>query len=246
MTMEILDQLKDTFLFRGLPEEALSAVAQRAGIRKLASGEVLIRKGDAGDSLFMIHDGWVKIVTQDANGDELIINKCGPGETIGEMALLDQAPRSATVIAISEAEVLELKQDAFQEILNQRPDMAMALIRGYSSRLRFSTTYIQKAIDWSRRLAAGDYSMVEDTQQLKQEAGSDEDKASQLLSVFFHMAKSVKAREEELIQKLEKLTLQIDEARRRQEFEEITGTDFYSNLKAQAKAIRAKRMDNDR
>jgi hypothetical protein len=59
------------------------------------------------------------------------------------------------------------------------------------------------------------------------------------------MAKSVKAREEELIQKLEKLSLQIDEARRRQEFEEITGTDFYANLKAQAKAIRAKRMDND-
>lgn len=246
MTEDISSQLQTSFLFRGLPAETLGAVAQKVSTRKLAEGDVLMRKGEAGDSLFMINDGWFKIVTQDAQGGELIINKTGPGETIGEMALLDEAPRSATVIALSDAKVLELKKDAFQEILDQRPDIALSLIRGFSSRLRFSTTYIEKAIDWSQKIAAGDYSFVEHTQTImKGGSTNDDDKATQLLSAFFKMVKSVKAREDELKQTVEKLTLQIDEARRRQEFEEITGTDFYANLKEQARQLRAQRKANE-
>jgi CRP-like cAMP-binding protein len=244
MSSEILEQLRETFLFRGMPEEALRAVASQASIRKVPAGETLIREGDQGDSLFMIHEGWVKIVTKDNKGGELIINKCGPGELIGEMAILDKAPRSATVVAISPSEVFELNRDAFQDLLNQRPDVSLSLIRAFSSRLRFSTTYIQKAIEWTQRIAAGDYSVLEDSRPALGGAGSNEDKAGQLLSEFFKMAKSVKAREDELRKKVEKLALQIDENRRRQEFEEITGTDFYSNLKAQAKALRDRRRDS--
>jgi len=159
--------------------------------------------------------------------------------------LLDEAPRSATVIALSDAKVLELKKDAFQEILDQRPDVALSLIRGFSSRLRFSTTYIEKAIDWSQKIAAGDYSFTENTQTIVNGGSTDDDKATQLLSAFFKMVKSVKAREDELKQVVEKLTLQIDEARRKQEFEEITGTDFYANLKEQARQLRAQRKASD-
>jgi CRP-like cAMP-binding protein len=245
MTEDITSQLKNSFLFRGLPDEILKTVAQKASLRQLAEGEVLMRKGEAGDSLFMINEGWFKIVAQDAQGGELVINQTGPGETIGEMALLDEAPRSATVVAISDAKVLELKKDAFQKILNQRPDVALTLIRGFSSRLRFSTTYIQKAIDWSRKIAAGDYSFIENTQQILKGSESDDDKATQLLSAFFQMVRSVKAREDELKQTVEKLILQIDEVRRKQEFEEITNTDFYANLKEQARKLRAQRAENE-
>ncbi len=245
MTEDITTQLKNTFLFKGLPDDALAAVAQKARIRQLAEGDVLMRHGDRGDSLFVINEGWFKIVAEGPNGDELIINKTGPGETLGEMALVDEAPRSATVIAISNAKVLELRKDAFYEILDQRPDVALSLIRGFSSRLRFSTTYIQKAIDWSQKIAAGDYGFIENTQQFPRGAESDDDKATELLSAFFQMVRSVKAREDDLKQQLEKLTLEIDEARRKQEFEEITGTDFYANLKEQAKRLRAQRMSSD-
>ncbi len=245
MTENISKQLKKSFLFRGLPEEALTAVAQKVSVRDLAEGDALMHRGETGDSLFMIDDGWFKIVTQNANGDELIINKTGPGETIGEMALLDEAPRSATVIAISKARVFELKKDAFTEILDQRPDVALALIRGFSSRLRFSTTYVQKAIDWSQKIAAGDYGFIENTQQIFKGSESDDDKAAQLLSAFFQMVRSVKAREDNLRQQLERLTVEIDETRRKQEFEEITGTDFYANLKEQAKKLREQRLANE-
>lgn len=239
-----INQLKRSFLFRGLSDQALEAIAQMVREHKLVEDEVLVRRGDTGDSLFMINTGWFKIVTEDAQGGELIINKSGPGEIIGEMALLDEEPRSATVIALAPAKVFELKKDAFQEILDQRPDVALALINRISSRLRFSTTYIQKAIDWSQKIAAGDYSFIENTQTNSKDTESDDNKAEQLLSAFFQMVESVKAREEKLKQQLEKLTLEIDDTRRKQEFEELTSTDFYATLKKKAKEMRAQRMAN--
>lgn len=241
---ELIDQLKETSLFRGMPEEAVATVVQKAIVRRLTVGEVLMRRGEMGDSLFMIYTGWVKIVTEDSRGEELIINKCGPGETLGEVALLDQGPRSATVVALTEAEVFELRSEDFQVLLDQRPDLAMTLIRGFSSRLRFSTKYIEQAIEWAHKTAEGNYAFIENTEILR-ESESDEDKAGQLLSSFFQMVRKVKAREDDLKRQLERLTIEIDEARRKQEFEEIVGTDFYANLKEQARKLRAQRSDRE-
>lgn len=241
MNQDITTQLKNTTLFKDLSEEALIELAQKASTRKLVKDDVLMRKGEAGDSLFLIHEGWVKIVTTDSKGDELILNRCGPGESIGEMALLDRGPRSATVIALGDAEVLELRQDVFQEILDQRPDVSFAIIRSSSERLRFATNYIERAIDWAQKIAAGDYSFIDQTQPFLNTKDSDDDKAIQLLSAFFTMVRKVKEREDGLKQQLEKLTFEIDQVRRKQEFEEITGTEFYANLKEQAKTLRQKR-----
>jgi CRP-like cAMP-binding protein len=238
----ILHQLKNTLIFRGLSDDALSEVAQKAVTRKLAKGDVLIRKGDVGDSLFLIHEGWVKIVTEDSKGGELIINKCGPGEMIGEMALLDKGARSATVVALEDAEVLELKQDVFERLLEQRPDVSLSIIRSYSDRLRFSTTYIERAIDWAQKIAEGDYSFIEQAQSAVMNADTDDDKATQLLAAFFTMVRKVKEREDGLKEQLEKLSFEIDQARREQEFEEITSTEFYTRLKEQAKVLRRKRL----
>jgi CRP-like cAMP-binding protein len=244
MSDDILHQLKNTTIFSGLTDDTLAEVAQKAITRRLITGDVLMKKGDVGDSLFLIHKGWVKIVTEDSKGDELIINKCGPGETIGEMALLDQGTRSATVIALEDADVLELKKDVFEKILNQRPDVSLSIIRSYSNRLRFSTTYIERAIDWAQRIAEGDYSFIEQTQPALVGKKSDDDKATQLLSAFFTMVNRVKEREEGLKQQLEKLNFEIDQARRKQEFEEITSTEFYAQLKEQAKNLRQKRLQD--
>jgi CRP-like cAMP-binding protein len=182
-------------------------------------------------------------VREDNQGNEVVLNSCGPGEAIGEMSVLDQEPRSAGVVAISDATVLELKQEGFIDLLEQRPDVALTLIRSISSRLRFSGAYVQKVIEWSQRIAEGDYSFIDQQADLTVQTDKDEDKAGQLLSAFFQMVKGVKAREDNLKRQVEKLTLEIDEARRKQEFEELTGTDFYANLKSQAAKIRQQRTD---
>jgi CRP-like cAMP-binding protein len=240
-----IGNLKKAFLFEGLPDDVLETLIEKVDRRKLAKDEVLFRRGDEGDALYIIDEGWVKIVREDDQGGELVLNSCGPGETIGEMSLFDEEPRSAGVVALSDTEVLELKREGFFELLDQRPDVALILIRSISSRLRFSGTYIQKVIEWSKKIAEGDYSFMDQIPSVETgPLNTEEDKTNQLLSAFVSMVKGVKAREENLKQQVEKLTLAIDETRRQQEFEELTGTDFYSNLKAQAQKIRQQRTDN--
>jgi CRP-like cAMP-binding protein len=240
MNNEIV-RLKKAFLFQGLPDDVLETLAQKVTHQKLAKDSVLFHRGDVGDALYIIDEGGVKIVREDEQGGELVLNRCGPGEAIGEMSLFDQEPRSASIVAVTDSQVLELKREAFLDLLDQRPDVALILIRSISSRLRFASTYIQKAIEWSKKIAEGDYSIMEQIQ--PNQASSDEDKAGQMLSAFFQMVKGVKAREDSLKQQVQKLSLAIDEAKRRQEFEELTSTEFYSKLKLQAQKIREQRKD---
>lgn len=245
MSQDILGQLRETDFFSELSDDALAAVVAQATVRTFTPDDAMIRKGDAADSFFVVLSGNLKIVTTDAKGDEIIINKVEPGETVGEMSLIDQRPRSASVIALEDVRALELNRDVFFDLLTRRADVAIGILQGYSSRLRFSTTYIEKVIDWSQKTAEGDYSFLDQSQPLMTHTGSDDDKAAQLLSTFYSMVKQVKAREEGLKQELERLTFEIDQTRRRKEFEEITGTEFYANLKEQAKALRQKRAQQD-
>lgn len=238
---DVLQKIRETEFFKELSDDASAAVAAKASMRKFAPNEAMMKKGDPADSFFVILDGHVKIVTTDAKGDEIIINTVGAGESIGELALVDDRPRSAGVIALEEVEALELTKEAFFDLLDQRVDVALGIMRGFSNRLRFSTTYIEKVIDWSQKTAEGDYSFLEQTQPLTNRAGSDDDKAAQLLAAFFSMVRKVKEREDVLKQELERLSFEIDQERRKREFDEITGSEFYSKLKEQAKELRKKR-----
>ena len=248
MSTETITQLKKSFLFCGLPDNALQTLAEKISSQSLKQGEVLFSKGDAGNSLFMIDEGFLNITTEDKQGDTLILNQCGPGETIGEMSLLDKEPRSASVIAKTNAHILELKQDAFFDLLKDNPETALLLIRSFSSRLRFANTYVEKAIEWSGRIATGDYSLamqeIQKSQSATEESAiSDEAKAGHLLAAFFQMIENVKARENELKQQIKKLNFEIDQARRKEEFEELTSSEFYTDLKSQAQNLRQQRVD---
>lgn len=101
--------------------------------RRAARGEILAREGEPGDSLFLIRSGEVEIVKGGA-----AIGRRGPGEWVGEMSLLDDAPRSATMRAGSEVEILELGHEDFTAILHRRPGLLRPLLRQIVSRLRES------------------------------------------------------------------------------------------------------------
>ena len=244
MTGDILKIIKETDFFKELSDEAIAAVTAKASIKTYVKDVALMKKGDPADSFFVILSGSLKIITKGTKGEEIIINKVQAGETIGEMALVDERPRSAGVIALEDVEALELTRDAFFDLLDDRLDVSLGILRGFSTRLRFSTTYIEKVIDWSQKTAEGDYSFLENTQGIMNNAQSDDDKAAQLLSTFFSMVTKVKAREEGLKQQLEQLTFQIDQERRKKEFEEITSTEFYSSLKEQAQTLRRRRRES--
>jgi CRP-like cAMP-binding protein len=247
MGKDTIAQLKKINWFDALPEDMLAALAQKVNKRTLSKNEVLFNKGDIGDSLFVILSGGVKVVTQDEDGNEIALNKVGAGEIIGEMSLLDHEPRSAGIVALEKTSTLELKREDFMEIMKSQPDLALSVIRNLSSRLRHNTSYIEQITDMSRRVARGDYSFIGETQPVLKhdEREHEQDKIGQLMDEFIAMVQDVRKREEELKNQVQRLSLQIDEPKRKREFEEITGTDFYANLKKQAKILRAQRLDKD-
>jgi CRP-like cAMP-binding protein len=245
MAQDTIAQLKKINWFDELPENMLISLAQKVNQRTLSKDEILFNKGDEGESLFVILSGEVKVVTQDEDGNEIALNKVGSGEIIGEMSLLDHEPRSAGIVALEETSTLELKREDFMEIMNSQPDLALAVIRNLSSRLRHNTSYIEQITDMSRRVARGDYSFIGETQPVleRSDKEAEQDKIGQLMAEFIAMVQGVRDREEELKKQVQKLSLQIDEPKRKQDFEEITNTDFYATLKDQAKNLRAQRKD---
>lgn len=246
MNQETITKLRKINWFDGLSDDLLAVLARKAHERTLNKDNILFQKGDEGSSLFVVISGRVKIVTQDVDENEVILNKAGTGEIIGEMALLDYEPRSAGVVALEKTSVLELNREDFMEIMKGQPDLALSLIRNLSARLRHNTSYIEKITEMSRRVAQGDYSFIGETQPVKKRGIkiNEEDKLEQLQVEFYAMVRGVRKRVEELEKQVQKLTLQIDENERKREFEEITSSDFYAELKEQAKKLRERRMDN--
>ena len=246
MSQDTIDRLKKTNWFDELPEDMLTALARKVSQRTLSKDEVLFNKGDVGDSLFVIFEGQVKVVTHDQDGNEIALNKVDAGEIVGEMSLLDHGPRSAGIVALEKTSALELKREDFMEILKGHPDLALSIIRNLSSRLRQNTTYIEKIADMSRRVARGDYSVINESQpgQTDEKKGGEQEKVAQLMVEFITMVREIREREEELKKQVQKLSLQIDEPTRKQAVEAITSTDFYANLKDQAKKLREQRLDN--
>ncbi len=233
---DIVKRLRTVDFFRGMPDEILADLAERVTLVEFESGAVLFNKGDAGDALYLIVSGWVKVVTGNTEGEELMLNHCGPGEAVGEVALIDGEPRSAGVVTLMPLKALVLRRQDFMEVLNHHPGLALGVMQGLASKIRLSTTYIEKAIDWSQHVAKGDYHFAMDQINAEHPAvvtrsRSDEARVGEFLSSFFRMVEGVKQREEELKRQVQELTIQIDEALRKQEVETLKNSDLFKRLK---------------
>ena len=131
------DTLAHVELFTGLGKKDLRLLAQSCKERKYNAGEVLISQGDTGAGLYIITSGKVRI-TQANNPDraEEEIGTAGAGDVLGEMALLDDLPRSATVTAVDDVTALLLPVWEFRAALRNNPDIALHLLATLSRRLR--------------------------------------------------------------------------------------------------------------
>jgi CRP/FNR family cyclic AMP-dependent transcriptional regulator len=118
----IRDQLRRTWLFAELSEPELEALARIAVGRSFKRGAIVMRQGDTEDmDLYCVMKGHLKVTRSDRHGDELFINLLHPGDHIGEIALLDGGPRSATVQALDACELLSIRRLDFMRILNLSP-----------------------------------------------------------------------------------------------------------------------------
>lgn len=111
---------------------------------ELQPDKVLFQEGDAGDALYLVVRGQVKIFTRNALGEVTVLQKLGPGAHFGEMALIDQRPRSASAMAVDEVTLLVLTRADFQSVIAQHPALALTLMQDMAARLRTTTAYVHK------------------------------------------------------------------------------------------------------
>jgi hypothetical protein len=123
--------LKSSSLFSQTPDNVLVDVAGRVQELNFDKDEVIVRKGDRGDSFYVIVSGKVQVW----DGDRLL-NELGDGGIFGELALLDPAPRSASVKATEPVHVLQLDESHFRLVLAERPEVSSAVIHVLTSYLR--------------------------------------------------------------------------------------------------------------
>ena len=143
MQEQLLGQM---VLFSELPPSRLAELAQMVRRRTYHRGETIFHKGDPGDSLYLITDGQVKIVLPSEAGEEMTLGVLQTGDMFGELALFDGLPRSATMVAVENTEVLLLYRDDFLGFVGRNPEVATALLGVLSRRLRATNEWIEDAI----------------------------------------------------------------------------------------------------
>ncbi len=135
--IEKLVLLRQVPMFAELAPDHLEDLAEVVVERHFQPGSDLCREGDAGDAVFLLVKGKVKVLTGGSDGrPERVLNELGPGAVIGEMAVFDAAPRSATVRAVERTRSLTLPGDEFKSLLSQRPEMSQVIIGELVRRMR--------------------------------------------------------------------------------------------------------------
>lgn len=130
-TMEKAEQLARVALFRGVDRPALDRIAERAGEISFAPGYFIVRQGQIGNGLYIILSGTARAVSGE---DELL--RLGPGDLFGELAVIDQRPRAANVVADGHVTCLALASWDLIPLLHEEPAMALNLLTEMASRLR--------------------------------------------------------------------------------------------------------------
>lgn len=232
MTLTVL--LKKIAIFKSLPNESIEQVAKELKTRTLQAGEVLFNLGDAGNEMIIVRRGKIAIYMPDADkpqsGQTLRVFQSK--DILGEMALIDSQPRSASARAETRAVIATLDIETFKHLIEDHPEVAMGVMSGLSGKIRYTTDFINEMSQWMKKLADGNYQGIEAPADLQDSS------LSALAAEFVRMATRVREREEKLQQEVAQLRIEIDETKRRQEVSQITESDYYVSLKEKLKALR--------
>ncbi len=128
--------LKSVPLFASFQDEQLRALVTLVTRRSAPRNSTIMAAGDLTETLYIVISGRLKVMMGDADGKEVILTIIGPGEFFGEMGLIDDSPRSASVVSIEPCELLSIAKRDFKKCLAENFEMAMAVMRGLVRRLR--------------------------------------------------------------------------------------------------------------
>lgn len=128
--------LRNVPLFAGLDQAELEKLSRVAGRRRAERGEFVVRAGEDTDALYILISGRAKVTNSDEEGREIILAVLGPGESFGEMGLIDGSPRSANVVAQEASELVVVSKQDFQRCMQDNFHVALKLMQVLVRRLR--------------------------------------------------------------------------------------------------------------
>lgn len=141
--MDAVRALERTTLFGDLGDRAIAEIAGRIVERRYRKGNVIFVQGEPGERCFVISSGTVKISAYHPDGREAVLAVLGPGDVLGELALFEQAPRSADASALEDSVLLSLDAKNLNEAILAYPQIAVALLSVLGTRLRQSNEAFQ-------------------------------------------------------------------------------------------------------
>ncbi|MEU5880478.1 Crp/Fnr family transcriptional regulator [Spirillospora sp. NPDC047279] len=123
------EKLAEIPLFAALGRDGLETAVAAGLARRYGAGQIIVHQGDPGDRLFAVLEGLVKVVLTTAQGDVVVLDMLGPGETFGELSVLDGGPRSASVIVVETAWLFSVSRPQLLALMRDHPALADEFLR---------------------------------------------------------------------------------------------------------------------
>ena len=136
--MSTADELRQVWLFEGLTEDQLNSLSPFTYRKKFGPGELIVEEGHTGNGLYLIVSGNVEAVKGLGTQQQKIVNKLSAGEVFGEMALLGEWPRTATVRAVDNVECLGIDRWVFLAQVERQPQVGIRMLHILAQKLRDS------------------------------------------------------------------------------------------------------------
>lgn len=135
--MELIEILRGVELFEGLSDEELEKVATLCLKRTFHQNQIIAKQGSHGEELFIIQEGFVEVAVETASSRKVIVN-LGTGQTVGEMSLIDQGRRSATVTALSSPTIVQIiEQQDFADLCESECHIGYIVMHNIATDLSF-------------------------------------------------------------------------------------------------------------
>ena len=150
---QLIQTLRSIALFSGLSDSMLAMIAANCTRVRRGKGIQFVFQGEPGHTMFVVLKGRVSVTAINEHGDEVFLAERGPGDTIGEMSLLDGSRRSAHVTTATECELLILERETFVRCLREEPEVALRIMASLVGRIRELTDTVSKKSPVRARLA---------------------------------------------------------------------------------------------
>lgn len=144
-TLTARNVLERNYLFRDLPEDTIDSIAALASRRSYRKNTIIFSQGDAGDALYGVASGRVRISACGPDGREVFLNIMEPGDAFGEIAVVDGRPRTAGAVAIEPTVLIVIRRADFLAALERSPDLAMHLLQLFCQRLRWTSDLVEES-----------------------------------------------------------------------------------------------------